>query len=100
LVQAMWLPIDSPSVLREVVAHAEPYFGPPGSAPTDTLLLAVWGSRGGDLFVQPIVLSGRVVALLCVDDLQYGPMGRERIEAVVTALVEAFERIIVDSKTR
>jgi hypothetical protein len=97
-VRNLWIPTQSPSVFRDVVAHAEPYRGAHGTTAADGLFRAALGSRGGELVVQPVRVGGKVVAVLAADDLRHGDEGVERIEILARAVGEALERIIVDKR--
>ena len=97
-VRNLWIPTHSPSVFRDVVAHAEPFRGPHGTTAADGLFRAALERRGGELVVQPVRVAGKVVAVLAADDLRHGDEGVERIEILARAVGEAFERIIVDKR--
>ncbi len=56
------------------------------------------GSRGGDVAVWPVSLEGKVVGLLCVDDLRPGSISRHRIETLTVAIAEGFRRLISTGK--
>lgn len=98
-VRNLRIPRGTPSIFRQVVEESVSYVGPHGHAPADSLFKAAIGSRGGDVLLQPIVLSGRTVAVLAVDALRFGERGRERVEMLAYAVGEAFRRIIVGSRT-
>lgn len=99
-VRNLWIPTNSPSMFREVVARAEPYEGPHRTSAADGLFRAAVMSRGGVVSIQPITIAGKTVAVLAADDVAYEREGRERIEILARAVAEAFERIIVESKLR
>ncbi len=99
-VRNVWIPTNSPSMFREVVARSEPYAGPHGTSAADGLFRAAVGSRGGECVLMPIGVGGKVVAVLAADDVRFGREGRERLEILARAVGEAFERIIVQSKRR
>jgi len=98
VVRNLWLPISGPSVFRDALSRARDYMGPPGSSAIDCVYRAVTGSRGGVTLVRPLMLRGKVIALLAVDGLSYGDQGSMRVTAVVNAVIEAFERIILANK--
>ena len=99
-VRNLWIPTNSPSMFRDVVARAEPYEGPHRASAADGLFRAAVMSRGGVVSIQPITIAGKTVAVLAADDVGYEREGRERIEILARAVAEAFERIIVESKRR
>jgi len=97
-IRNLWLPISGPSVFRDSISRARDYMGPPGSSSIDCVYRAATGSRGGVTLVRPVMLRGKVIALLAVDGLGYGDQGVQRITTVVNAVIEAFERIILANK--
>lgn len=97
-IRNLWLPISGPSVFRDSISRARDYMGPPGSSSIDCVYRAATGSRGGVTLIRPVMLRGKVIALLAVDGLGYGDQGVQRITTVVNAVIEAFERIILANK--
>jgi hypothetical protein len=97
-VRNLWLPISGPSVFRDALSRARDYLGPPGTSSVDCVYRAVTGSHGGITLVRPIMLRGKVIALLAIDGLSYGDQGAMRVTTVVNAVIEAFERIILANK--
>ena len=53
---------------------------------------------GGEVVVQPVIVSGKPVGVLCADDPRFGGRGEKRIELVARALGETLERIILSGK--
>lgn len=100
VVRNLWIPTNSPSMFRDVVARGEPYEGPHRASAADNLFRAAVGSRGGEVSIQPVVLAGKTVAVFAADGVAYEREGRARIEALARAIAAAFERIIVESKRR
>jgi hypothetical protein len=94
----LWIPTSTTSLFQRVVESGVGYFGPYGNAIADGLFRAAVGSRGGDLALLPIKVSGKVVGLLACDDVRAGPRGQQRLELLATAIEEAFGRIIVKQK--
>jgi len=94
----LWIPTSTASLFQRVVSTGVGYFGPYGPAIADGLFRAAVGSRGGDLALLPVKVSGKVVGLLAADDVRGGPTGQQRLELVVAAVDEAFARIIVQQK--
>ena len=97
-VRNLWIPTSSPSTFKKVLDTKLGSVGPYGTAIADGLFKAAVGSRGGDVMAQPIVVSGKVVGMLVVDDLRPGPLGSHRVELLVQTVVEAFVRIISAGK--
>lgn len=98
-IRNLWIPTSSPSMFRDVVQRVAPYRGPPGNTAADGLFRAALGSRGGEIVLQPVLVSGRLVGVLAADDLAFGTAGAERIEQLARAVGEALERIILAKKS-
>ena len=94
----LWIPVTSASVFREAITSGTAHFGAYGTTAADGIYKAAIGSIGGDALVQPVIVAGKPVAVLCGDDLRYGSRGRQRVEALALALGDAFERLIVSKK--
>jgi hypothetical protein len=94
----LWIPTSTASLFQRVVESGVGYFGPYGNAIADGLFRAAVGSRGGDLALLPVKVSGKVVGMLACDDVRAGPQGQQRLELLATAIEEAFGRIIVKQK--
>lgn len=97
-VRNLWIPTTSASIFRDAVTRGIAHAGPYGTTSADGIYRAAIGSRGGDVVVQPILVSGKPVGVLCADDVRFGPRGEKRVELVARALGEALERIIVSGK--
>lgn len=97
-VRNLWIPAGSASMFKRVLDEGTTFVGPYGAGIADGLFKAAVGSRGGDVMVQPVLLEGKVVGLLCVDDLRPGPLARGRIESLANAVGEAFRRVISAGK--
>jgi len=94
----LWIPVTSASVFREAITSGTAHFGAYGTTAADGIYKAAIGSIGGEALVQPVIVAGKPVAVLCGDDLRYGSRGRQRVEALALALGDAFERLIVSKK--
>lgn len=97
-VRNLWIPTSSASTFKKVLETKSGSVGPYGTSVADGLFRAAVGSRGGDLMVQPVVVAGKVVGMLCVDDLRPGPLGAHRIEVLCQTVGDAFVRIISAGK--
>lgn len=97
-IRNLWLPATSPSMFKAVVQTGTPHEGAYGSSAADHLYRAATGSRGGRISIQPVLVGGRVVAVLAADDVTFGPIGYERIGVLAHAAGQAFKRLIVESK--
>ena len=94
----LWIPVKSASVFREAIARGVPHLGPYGSSSADAIYRVAVGSDGGDALVQPVLVAGKPVAVLCGDGMRHGARGVRRVEALAVALGDAFERLILHKK--
>lgn len=94
----LWIPTSTPSLFQRVVEAGAGYFGPYGTAIADGLFRAAVGSRGGEVALLPVKVSGKVVGLLACDDVRGGPQGQQRLELLAASVEAAFARIIVKQK--
>ncbi len=97
-VRNLWIPTSSPSTFKKVLDTKTGSLGPYGTSVADGLFRAAVGSRGGDFMVQPVVVAGKVVGMLCVDDLRPGPLGAHRVEVLTQTVGDSFVRIISAGK--
>lgn len=93
-IRNLWIPATSPSMFRSVVEEREPYRGSYGTSAADNLFRAATGSRGGRIEVHAISVAGRTVAVLCVDEVEFGDAGSERLEHIGHLVGQALERVI------
>ncbi len=98
-VRNLWIPSTSRSLLQRVVETGEPYLGPHGESSADAVFRAALSSRGGDVLLMPVVLSGRTVAVLALDEpITDGVVLLERAELLTRAMAEAFKRLVMAAK--
>lgn len=73
-VRQLTIPLDAPSILAEVVARGASFVGPlPPSKWVAHLLERIGGSASNEMAVIPLAVEGRVVAVLCGDNLPNSP---------------------------
>jgi hypothetical protein len=97
-IRNLWLPASSPSMFKQVLESGAPHEGAYGTTAADNLYRAATGSRGGRISIQPVQVGGRVVALLCADEVAFAAAGYERIGVLAHAAGQAFKRLIVERK--
>lgn len=97
-VRNLWIPLRSPSMLREVAERPSTYLGPYGDTAADALLRAAIEARGRLVCLSSVVVQTHTAGVLVVDDPRYGDAGRERIEILAHALGEAFKRVLTTIK--
>ncbi len=97
-VRNLWIPTSSTSTFKKVLDTKSGCVGPYGTSVADGLFRAAVGSRGGDFMVQPIAVAGKIIGMLCVDDLRPGPLGAHRVEVLAQTVGDAFVRIISAGK--
>lgn len=95
-VRRIVLPLSHGSTPHRVVVDGQPHYGPLGVGPTDQVLRAALGSRGGRLSVHGLWIAGRAVGVLVADDLRTGEIGHERLGAACHAAGLALERLVRD----
>ncbi len=96
----LWIPSTSRSLLSRVLETSEPYLGPHGGSSADAVFRAALGSRGGDVLLMPVVLSGKAVAVLALDEpVADAVVLLERAEVVARATADAFRRLIAAKKS-
>ena len=97
-VRNLWIPTSSASTFKKVLETKAGIVGPYGTTVADGLFRAAVGSRGGDFMVQPVSVAGKIVGMLCVDDLRPGPLGAHRVEVLAQAIGDGFVRVISAAK--
>jgi hypothetical protein len=99
-VRNLWIPSTSRSMLQRVVETGEAYLGAHGDSSADKVFRAALGSRGGDVLLMPVVLSGRTVSVLALDEpIADGVVLLERAELLTRATADALRRLIVTAKS-
>lgn len=98
-VRNLWIPTSSASTFKTVIETSEPYVGPYGTAVADGLFRAAVASRGGIVAIHPVLVGGKIVGVLAVDDLStLGSVPKHRIEILAHAVAEAFKRLLASKK--
>ena len=85
-VRQVWIPLASPSTLRQACEARKPLVGPLGDSRTDKIFAAALGGRKGDSVLVPVVVGGQVVGLLYGDDLRSTAPSTAAIERLGAAL--------------
>ena len=85
-------------MFRDVALHQVPYAGAHGTSAADGLFRAALGSRGGEVALMPVLVGGKLVAILAASEVRFGAAGVERVETLARAVSEALTRIIVEAK--
>ncbi|MGB5813266.1 MAG: hypothetical protein WBG86_22210 [Polyangiales bacterium] len=94
-IRSLWVPATNPSVLNDVVHSGKPFHGPHGQTAADHLVRAALGSQGRDIMVAPVRIGDRMLGLLCATD---AGSDIDAVEAIASAMGQAFERVIVLKK--
>lgn len=98
-IENLWIPTTSRSMFNRVVETGQPYVGPHGLSSADAVFRAAIGSLGAEIVLMPVLLSGRTIAVLAVDEPDDVDQAFERAEVVAQAVAEALRRIIVSGKS-
>lgn len=96
-IRNLWIPATAPSMFKTVLETSEPHRGSYGTSAADNLYRAATGSRGGRLIIQPVMVAGNIVAVLCADGVQQD--ADERVEVLAHAVGQALKRLIVAKKS-
>ena len=96
-IRNVWIPVSSPSVLRQAATSLEPFVGPVEDTIANGILMAALGRRADRVGVWPVVVRDRAVAILYADG--FDPAGLGRVDEIVHELAQAFERIILGDKS-
>jgi hypothetical protein len=97
-IRNLWIPATSPSTFKAALDAKEPWRGPHGPTAADQVFRAAIGSRGRELALWPIVVAGKSVALVAVDDPADPEFAAELFESIAASLGDAFQRIILTEK--
>lgn len=97
-VRRVALPTDAGSVFRRPWALGERYRGACGSSAADAIYLSAIDGVGAHVHIEPVVLEGRVIGLIALDEVNKSPLTEARIEAIAVALSESLERLLSSKK--
>jgi hypothetical protein len=97
-IRNLWIPATSPSTFKAALDAKEPWRGPHGPTAADQVFRAAIGSRGRELALWPIVVAGKAVALVAVDDPADPEFAQELFDSIAASLGDAFQRIILTEK--
>jgi len=94
------LPLDQPSVLQTVSFNKNAYAGPLAPLPVNQQLAAALGSPArGNILVAPVMLLGRLIALLYIDNPKLNlPVVLEDIRKISAMLAIGLELLILKNK--
>jgi len=102
-VRHMRIPIDQPSIFKEVLQTRVPMRVQLGSGPWDTYLRTqLGGSHPAEVFLGPVVSEGKVVALIYGDNLpQSSVIGdTEALEIFLSQAGLAMEKTLLETRLR
>jgi hypothetical protein len=94
LVKGVWIPLASPSTLRDACEAKRPRIGPIGHTRTDGIFVSATGGRHGDAIMVPIVVGDRVVSLLFGDDIRRTAPPPEVLERLSATLARTLTQIL------
>jgi hypothetical protein len=96
-VRNLWVPLSSPSVLKDAVATRSTFFGPPPDTLSNGMLLAALGGRPERVLLCPVLVRSMPAGVLYADGVREGA-DETFAEAVAGALGAAMERLILAGK--
>ncbi len=95
--RALSIPVDAPSLLRDVVAECSPYRGLLPSGPLNALLANALGGWPAEIILAPVRIRERVVGVVYADGpKQSVPEGV--LEKLAVEAGAAYERILLSAK--
>jgi hypothetical protein len=93
------IPLDEPSVLKTVVDSVGLYLGSLADTPLNRKLLdGMGGGRPTSVLLAPLILSGRIVAILYADSKEDMTSHVQELQKVITKTALAFEALICREK--
>jgi len=98
--QQLQLPLDQPSALQTVSFNKNAYAGPLAPLPVNQQLVAALGSQAqGNILVTPVMLLGRLIALIFIDNpkLNYQMVINE-VHKISAMLAIGLEMLILKNK--
>jgi len=96
-VRNLWVPLSSPSVLKDVVATRSTFLGPAPDTLSNGMLLAALGGRPESVLLCPVLVRAMPAGVLYADGLREGA-DESFAQSVATALGAAMERLILLQK--
>jgi len=91
--------VEAPSLFRDVIASRLPYRGPLPETPANRAFAHALGGVSPEVLVMPIAVRDRVIAVLFADGAAM-PLPDAALHATVREAGIAYERLILESKTR
>ena len=98
-VRQIQIPLDAPSLFRDVVASRLPYRGPLPETVGNMGFAHAIGGVDTDVLLMPIAIRDRIIALLYADHTQQ-PLPSAALHATTREAGLAYERLILQAKNR
>ncbi len=98
-VRQLAIPLDAPSLFRDVVASRLPYRGPLPETVGNRGFASAIGGVDVDVLLMPIAIRDRIVALLYADHTRQ-PLPSAALHATTREAGLAYERLILEAKGR
>lgn len=98
-VRKLVINVEAPSLFRDVIASRLPYRGPLPETPANRAFAHALGGVSSEVLVMPIAVRDRVIAVLFADGAAQ-PLPDAALHATVREAGLAYERLILESKTR
>jgi hypothetical protein len=102
-VRSVRIPLDEPSVLKDVVESKRPYKGPFEDNKWHRYLIEQMGNNWpGEAFVAPVVCEGQCIAILYADNIpsKEGIGETEGLEAFIKVAEISFSKALLERKLR
>lgn len=91
------LPLDAPTLLRDVIVSRLPYRGPLPITEENDRFADALGGVGSEVLVMPITIREKLIALLYADS-PLKPLPDAELHAVTREVGLAFERLILEKR--
>src|SRR6185295_9489989 len=98
IVRALVIPIDAPSIFRDVVASRLPYRGTLPESPANSTFAETIGGVIGEVVLMPISVRERTIAVVFAESAGM-PLPDAALHAVCREAGLAYERLILSGKT-
>lgn len=97
--EGLEIPLDEPSVLKTVAESKSYYLGPLARTPFNSMLLQQLGGQvPGVVMLVPLVMMGRVVAILYVDGVENPGERLFELQKLVAKTSMAFDILVLKNK--
>jgi hypothetical protein len=91
------IPLDEPSLFRDVAQSQLPFRGPLPDAPAHRAIVGTLGRHPGDVLIVPIAVGGKAIAILYAAGIE-APLPEAALQELALEAGDAYERLIRSRK--